>query len=154
MLDGFMPTIGDVVVDRLRERVGLLEDHADPAPHLDRIHAAAVDVLTVVGHLAGDSGPEDEIVHPVQRSQQRGLAAARRPDQRGDLIVAEGQVDTGNRPEVTVVDVHVAALHHRIRGLGQLVVARVVRLEVDLGMWFMITRDRGVSLCELCEHGV
>ena len=36
-----MPSIfgreGDVVVDRLRERVRLLEDHPDPAAHLDRI---------------------------------------------------------------------------------------------------------------------
>ena len=30
---------GDVVVDRLREGVGLLEDHADPPPHLDPVDA-------------------------------------------------------------------------------------------------------------------
>ena len=36
------------------------------------------------------------------------------------------QVDTGHRPEVTVVDVHVGALDHPVRGVGQLVVAGVV----------------------------
>ena len=32
---------GDVVVDRLRERVRLLEDHADPAAHFDRVDVRA-----------------------------------------------------------------------------------------------------------------
>src|SRR3712207_7736710 len=41
-------TEGDVVVDRLGERVGLLEDHPDPLAHLDRIHVRAVEILAVV----------------------------------------------------------------------------------------------------------
>ena len=44
----------DVVVDRLGERVRLLEDHPDPATHLDRIDAGAVEILAVVEHLAVD----------------------------------------------------------------------------------------------------
>ena len=43
---------GDVVVDRLRERVRLLEDHPDPAAHLDRVDAVAVEVGPVVQQLA------------------------------------------------------------------------------------------------------
>ena len=42
---------GDVVVDRLRERVRLLEDHPDPAAHLDRLDAVAVEVDPVVEEL-------------------------------------------------------------------------------------------------------
>ena len=45
---------GDVVVDRLRERVRLLEDHADPAAHLDRVDVGRVQVLAVVEHVALD----------------------------------------------------------------------------------------------------
>ena len=48
---------GDVVVDRLRERVRLLEDHADAAPHLDRIDVARVEVLAVVENLPSTFAP-------------------------------------------------------------------------------------------------
>ena len=43
---------GDVVVDRLRERVRLLEDHADALAHLDRVDLGAVEVDAVVQELA------------------------------------------------------------------------------------------------------
>ena len=83
--------VGDVVVDRLRERVRLLEDHADVGAHRDRVDALRVDVLAVVGHLALDPGAGDQVVHPVQAAQHGGLAAAGRADQRGDLVLAEAR---------------------------------------------------------------
>ena len=46
---------GDVVVDRLGERVRLLEHHADPLAHLDGVDLAAVEVLAVVEDLALDA---------------------------------------------------------------------------------------------------
>ncbi len=54
-----------VVVDRLREGVGLLEHHADLPPQPHRFDIGVVDVLTVQQHLAGLGGRPDEIVHPV-----------------------------------------------------------------------------------------
>ena len=42
----------DVVVDRLRERVRLLEHHADPAAHLDRVDVGARRGLAVVRESA------------------------------------------------------------------------------------------------------
>ena len=42
---------GDVVVDRLRERVRLLEHHPDPLARLHRVHVRAVEVLAVVEDL-------------------------------------------------------------------------------------------------------
>jgi hypothetical protein len=30
----------------------------------------------------------------------------------------------------------------------------VVRLEMDLGMWFVLRGDRGVCLCEFCQCGI
>ena len=46
---------GDVVVDRLRERVRFLEDHADPPPHLDPVDVAAVEIVAVVEDPAARS---------------------------------------------------------------------------------------------------
>src|SRR5699024_2898871 len=40
--------VGDIVVDRLGERVGLLADHSDAAAHLDGVDLGGVEVLTVV----------------------------------------------------------------------------------------------------------
>ena len=45
---------GDVVVDRLREGIRLLEDHADPLADLDRIDVASVEILSVVEDRALD----------------------------------------------------------------------------------------------------
>ncbi len=74
-----------VVVDRhRRERVRLLEHHADPPAHLGRPLARVVDVVAVEQHLAGQRGAADHLVHPVEDPQEGGLAAAGRPDQRGD----------------------------------------------------------------------
>ena len=39
---------GDVLVDRLGERVRLLEDHADATAHLDRVDLPVVEVDAVV----------------------------------------------------------------------------------------------------------
>ena len=56
----------DVVVDRLRERVRLLEDHPDPPADLDRVHLRVVQVHAVVADRALHAGALDQVVHPVQ----------------------------------------------------------------------------------------
>ena len=76
--------VGDVVVDRLREGVRPLEDHADPPPHLDRVDVASVDVGAVVEQVALDPGARHEVVHPVQTAEEGRLAAAGGADQRRD----------------------------------------------------------------------
>ena len=84
---------GNVVVDRLRERVRLLEDHPDPPPHLDRVDPVRVDVLAVVEDLAIDLGRRDEVVHPVQRAQEGALATTRRPDDRRHEVAVDRKID-------------------------------------------------------------
>ena len=75
---------GDVVGDRHgRERVGLLEDHADLLAHVGQPVARRVDVLAVEEHLAGQLGAGHRLVHPVEDPQEGRLAAARRPDEGG-----------------------------------------------------------------------
>jgi hypothetical protein len=88
---------GDVVVDRLGERVGLLEDHPDPPPDLDPVGPAGIHVVAVVEHLTADAEAGDRVVHPVQRADERRLAAAGRPDQRGHEVAVDPHRDVVER---------------------------------------------------------
>src|SRR5919197_2620136 len=88
---------GDVVVDRLRERIGLLEDHPDPPPHLDRLDAVAVEVDSVVVDPAFVPEPEDLVVHPVEAADERALAAAGGADHRCDQVPVDVEVDALER---------------------------------------------------------
>ena len=85
--------VRDVVVDRHRERVRLLEDHPDAAAEVDGVDAGRVDVLAVERHEPFDPRAGDQVVHPVQAAQERGLAAAGRADERGDRVLLDGDGD-------------------------------------------------------------
>jgi hypothetical protein len=89
--------VGDVLEDRLRERVRLLEHHADFAAQQHRIDARAVDVPPVHDRGADDARARDDVVHPVQRPQERALAAARRPDERRHLLGRDLRRDVEER---------------------------------------------------------
>ena len=100
---------GDVVVDRLRERVRLLEHHPDQLADLDRVDAGAVEVLAVVEDRAVDRRARDQVVHAVEAADQRALAAARRPDQGGDAVAADVERDVAHGRIAVVADAHVLA---------------------------------------------
>jgi hypothetical protein len=99
--------VGDVLVDRLGKRVGLLEDHRDAHAHLDRIDVPVDDVhavgikqdLALVAHV------RVEVVHAVEAAQEGRLAAARRADQGGDLVLLDRKVDALQGLEVAIVEV-------------------------------------------------
>lgn len=78
--------VSNIVVDAHGEGVRLLEDHADRAAQFVHIRRRVVDVGALVGHGAGDFHAVNQIVHPVERFQKRGFAAARRTDERGDAF--------------------------------------------------------------------
>ncbi len=59
--------VGDVVVDRHRERVGLLKNHADLLAQQRHIDCRVVDVFAVDQHFAADANALDQIIHPVER---------------------------------------------------------------------------------------
>ena len=69
--------VGDVVEDRFREGVRLLEDHADAAPKIDDVDRRRVDVAAVDGDRALDPRAGHDVVHPVERAEEGRLAAAR-----------------------------------------------------------------------------
>ena len=54
----------------------------------------------------------DQVVHAVEAPQHGGLAATGRPDERGDLVLADVEVDVMHGPEVAVVDVEVGDVEH------------------------------------------
>ena len=109
---GDLGSVGHVVEDRLRERVRLLEDHADAASHLGDVDGLVVEVHAVEADLAADPRAADEVVHPVEATQHRRLAAARRPDQRGDLLAVDLHRHVVHSAVVAVVDHEVVDVEH------------------------------------------
>jgi hypothetical protein len=109
----------DVVVDRLGERVWLLEHHPDPAPDLDRVDLWVVQVHAVIQHLAREPRGGDEVVHPVEAAQQRALAATRGADERGDPVPRNREVDVPYGAEQPVVRGEALHLEHRRFGRGR-----------------------------------
>src|SRR5271165_3660591 len=84
----------DVLVDRhRREGVRFLEDHPDRAADRDDVDRGVVDVDVLEHHLALGAGAGDLLVHAVDAAYERRLAGARRPDDRGDLVGGEVEVD-------------------------------------------------------------
>ena len=98
-----------VLEHRLRERVGLLEDHADARAQLHHIEVRIVDVGVVDLDLARHAAARNGVVHPVDAAQERRLAAARRPDERHDALVGHIDVDVLQGMLVAIVDVDIAS---------------------------------------------
>src|SRR3954449_12130458 len=99
---------GDVVEDRHgRERVGLLEHHADRPPHRHHVDLGRVDVGAREGDGALRIGAGDLLVHAVDAADHGRLAAARGADDRRRLVGLEGQADVLDRVDGAVVRVEV-----------------------------------------------
>src|SRR3546814_18140195 len=71
--------IGDVLIDRLRERVGLLAHHAHTGAKMHHVHAGHVDILAVQRDVAFATRAFHGVVHPAERPQHGGLATPRLP---------------------------------------------------------------------------
>ncbi len=76
------------------------------------IDPGVVEVDPVVEDLALDPGDLDEVVHPVEAAQHGGLAAPRRADEGGDLLLADLQRHVAHCPELAVEDAEVADIEH------------------------------------------
>ena len=118
---------GDVVVDRLRKRVRLLEDHADALADFDRVDLRPVEVEAVVEELAVHLRSGDEVVHAVEAADERALAAARGADHRRHLVRRDVERDAADGGLAAVRDLEVAHLEDGLAasrvslrgGLGQ-----------------------------------
>ena len=83
----------DIVEDGHGKGRGLLEDHADAAPEPDQVHIVPQDVRSLKEDLALISVVGIQVVHAVETSKQRGLAAARRADEGGDPVPLDAHGD-------------------------------------------------------------
>jgi len=71
-----------------------LEDHADLAAQRDDVHVRVMNIDVVNANPAlADAGDIDKVVHAVKAPQQRRLAATGRPDEGGDLVGRDLDVD-------------------------------------------------------------
>src|SRR5262249_60686214 len=98
---------GDVVEDRLRERVRLLEHHADATAQHHRIHVRAIEVVTVDGDAARDAGAGYAVVHPVETAKEGRLSAAGRADEGRHPGLRDVERDGAEGVGGAVVDVQV-----------------------------------------------
>ncbi len=99
-----------------RERVRLLEDHADAPADVGDAHIVAVDVDVVQLDLARQLRARHQLVHPVQDPQERRLAASGGPDQGGDRVRSHVEVDRPQHVVVAEPRVHLARRQRRRGG--------------------------------------
>src|SRR5262249_38028198 len=95
---------GHVVEDTHLERVGLLEHHADVAAEHHGIDVTRIDILPVEVYVPLEAEAVDEVVHAVEASQDRALAAARGSDEASDLALLDGHVAVAHGQELAVED--------------------------------------------------
>ena len=100
---------GDVVVDREREAHGEREHDADLAP--ERVDVADVlDVPPAEQDLARGLHARGQLVHPVERLEEGGLAAVGWTNDSEDLVLADLEADVVQRPGLAVANREVAYL--------------------------------------------
>ncbi len=63
--------VSHVLEDRLRERIGLLEHHADAGAQFNDIQRRIVDVATGEHDRSGDAAAGDRVVHAIDAAQER-----------------------------------------------------------------------------------
>src|SRR5262245_18760520 len=103
--------VSDVFEHRHRERVRLLEYHADAGSQRDRIDAGTIDVHTVDDDFSPNPGARDRIVHPVETTQECRLAAARWTNERHHSPFENLDRDALERVLLAIVNVHVFRAH-------------------------------------------
>jgi hypothetical protein len=107
-------TIGDVLVDGFRKRVGFLEDHTHLRAQRHDVHFPAIDVRPFQLNLAANATALDGVVHSIQATYKRRFPAARGADHGDDVIGADIERDSTDGVVVTVVDIDIAAGHARV----------------------------------------
>jgi hypothetical protein len=66
-----LAAVGDVLPDRLGERVGLLEHHADAFAQQGDVEVAREDALALEEHVACGAHARDEVVEAVEAADER-----------------------------------------------------------------------------------
>jgi len=93
------------VVNRPREWIRPLRNPAEPLTQQRWIDVRGVDILAVEQNTALEACSRNDVVGAVEASQQRGLAAARRSDERRHFIPKYVQADVLERFFFTIPEV-------------------------------------------------
>ena len=109
-------TKGNVFVYGHGKRVRLLKHHADVAPHGNRVDFIVVNVHAVEVDPALETKPADEVIHAVDTFKHRAFTTARRSDEAGDLVFADGHMAVANRQEIAIIDLLCKAVEDHITG--------------------------------------
>ena len=99
-----LETVGNVLKDGLRERIGFLKDHSHPSAKHRQIDTLLVYVYSIQQDFALDPGSRNNVVHPVQCAEQSGFAAAGGTDQGGDMILLDGHVHVLQGQGIAIVE--------------------------------------------------
>src|SRR4030067_3743476 len=102
--------VGAIVRYAQRERVRPLKHHAHPLPQVQQVGPLLVDVDASYQDSALNMDILDQVVHPVERTQEGRLAAARRPDQGGDFLWVDFEADILQRLKAAVKEIQVLDL--------------------------------------------
>ena len=79
--------VSDIVIDGLRERVRLLEDHAHLLTQLGDIIVLTIDILAVQLNQPFYAGARHQVLHAVEGLKEGGLAATRWSDKTSHDLV-------------------------------------------------------------------
>src|SRR5262245_12284117 len=96
------------------EGIGLLENHADITPHCHGIDALFVNVLAAIFHVAFEAKTANQIIHPVQATQDRAFATSRGADEGSDGVFLDWNVGVANRLKCSVVELVNFHVHHNV----------------------------------------
>src|SRR5205823_6778748 len=113
-------TVGDILVDRFRERIRFLENHPNPPAQTDQTDHGLVTVASLQSNAASrDSRSVDQIVHAIKTAQQRRFSATGGPDEGSDSSRRDFQVHIEKDliravAKIEVIDVD----HDRLARLG------------------------------------
>src|SRR5690606_33813798 len=102
-----------VLVNGLGEGIGLLEHHPYAASHLDGVDIRSVELDAVVDDLTFDRYARHQVVHAVDGSQQRALAAAGGTDERSHLVTWDVERHAVKSLEGPVPQLQVGDAHNR-----------------------------------------
>ncbi len=94
----------EVLADRRRQNVGVLEHHSRCATQEGDVHPVPVRLHRLITQGQRDltfrTHAREQVVHPIHRTQQCRLARTRRADERRDLSSAELDIDVGEHARV------------------------------------------------------
>ena len=105
---------GDIIENAHRERIGLLEHHADIAPYHHRIDPLAIDVLPEEVDVPVEAKTHHQIVHPVKTAQYRTLATAGGANEAGNLVLFDWHMAVAHGHEIAVENLVQLAVHDQI----------------------------------------